>query len=88
MVMTLAERFAVTSSRRIEANIAIASLTSPILITIEGKRDFSEPVALFYRGGTGTDSAEYWLPRNMFRNLRRERHGSIDSRRPQRLADD
>ncbi len=51
MVMTLAERFDVTSSRRIEANIAIASLTSPILITIEGKRDFSEPVALFYRGG-------------------------------------
>jgi len=35
--MTLAERFDVASSRRIETDIAIASLTSPILITIEGK---------------------------------------------------
>jgi hypothetical protein len=35
--MTLAERFDVASSRRIEANMAVASLTSPILITIEGK---------------------------------------------------
>ncbi len=35
---------------------------SEIIISLEGEMDFSEPVTIFFRGGRGTYSNEYWLP--------------------------
>ncbi len=35
---------------------------SEIIVSLEGEIDFSEPVTIFFRGGRGTYSNEYWLP--------------------------
>lgn len=50
------------SSSRIVGKMMVPAVQSAILVSLEGKIDFSEPVIIFYKTGMGTYSNEYWLP--------------------------
>ncbi len=52
----------VVSAGRIAQDSSSSTNQSEILISLEGEMDFSEPVTIFFRGGRGTYSNEYWLP--------------------------